>query len=148
MALDFAHHRVQAVCAVHAEVLVEANAFEKGVGGLQDFCWRVIGIYAEQHGDQAIHDEGVTFCVEYHISVFEFGMQPDLRLAPLHFVCLNLERFVHGRQVSPQVDDVRVAILPVIEELELADYFVLNLGNAFHGRGGTCQIMAFLQVYP
>ena len=55
--------------------------------------------------------------------------QPHLGLAALDLPLLGLLRLRKRRQLAAQVDDVLVAIHPVVEQRELLDQFALGVGN-------------------
>ena len=95
------------------------------VGG-EDFFGRVAREHADEHRDDAFHDYRVGISRQYHFALgIEFGIHPYAALASLDKVLGGLELFGYGGQFVAEVDDIGVAVHPVVEIAHFGDYFVL-----------------------
>ncbi len=89
-----------------------------------------------QDCDQPTHDHRVAFALEIEPCVrarpLDPGQQPDLACAALNLGGGHSERLVQGWHFSPQLDDMAIAVFPIVKELEgFGDVFE---GGRSHGR--------------
>src|SRR5690606_11082752 len=108
---------------------------EKGDGvGFGDLFDRAAGIEREEDGDEALDDHGIGFAAidKGRASVRSLrllGHEPDLRNAAMDLVSRSLVGRIEPRQPLPELDDIAVTLLPIIEK-----------GKVFGdvGEGGGC----------
>ena len=66
------------------------------------------------------------------LSLSRLGMKPNLGLAALDLVVVGSEFLREFRKPAAEVDDVLVAIHPVVEELEFLDDLPVHLLDSLH----------------
>src|SRR5262245_8604579 len=142
--MDAFHHGEEAVRALRGDVLLETQLGEDGarVGG-QYLPGRAVLVHGEQDGDQPAYDVGIAVANETQARIVSrrtvaAGGEPNLAGAAAYLVGVGSERLRKGRQAAPQLDDVAVAVLPVVEKCEIgADISKRHWsGPASHGLGG------------
>ena len=104
----------------------------KGVGG-QDLARALAGIEREEDRDQPAHDVGVAVALEGQRRAvgavrLHVGHQPDLAGAAAHLVGLGVRRLGERRQVASELDHIAVAIVPLVEQLEILND-VVDIGH-------------------
>ena len=81
------------------------------------------GIEAVQHGDETAHDHRIGIAVELEAGVRPLPLEPrhdpDLARAALDLGCGALQRLVEGRHLLAELDDIAIAVLPIVEEVEI-----------------------------
>ena len=83
----------------------------------------------EQHSDQPAHDMGVAVAeIGQHrlalVVALELARQPDLAGAALHLVGVVAVGVGKGRQRAAELDQIAVAIVPLIQQREIVDDLV------------------------
>jgi hypothetical protein len=96
--------------------------------GLQDLGRPAVVVELHQHRDQPFHDEGVAVGPEMQVRlavdpVHVVG-EPDLRHAAFDLGLFGLLRLGHRLELLAEVDDIGVAVLPIVEEGEIVDQLV------------------------
>ena len=97
-----------------------------GVDG-EDFLARAAGIEADQEGGETAHDMGVAIGPEGEGVAILAGDQPDLAHTTLDLVDVGALGLRHVRQGFSHVDEIAIALLPIVQEVELVDE-VVDLG--------------------
>src|SRR5581483_5490075 len=92
--------------------------------GAQNLVARLALIHGEEDGNEPAHDMGIAVAEELQdrscARPLPHGAgEPDLAGAAAHLVGIRPQRFGERRQRSPQLDDVAVAVLPIIEQGEV-----------------------------
>jgi hypothetical protein len=119
---DALHHRAQPVAARGAKVLQQVELFEIALDvEVEDRAWRAAVEGGEDDRDQAAHDQRVTVDREEDPTVALAPVEPHLALAAAHQQFLALLRRGKLRQFLAEVDDVAVAVFPVVEETDRLD---------------------------
>jgi hypothetical protein len=81
----------------------------------------------KEDGDQPPHDMGVAVALEAEArrgpggGAIDLGREPDLTGAAANFVRLRSRRFRQQRQGAAELDHVAIAVLPVIQKLEVRE---------------------------
>src|SRR6476620_1436159 len=109
---------------------------EDGIGGLA----RIEG---EQDGDQPSDDVGVAVAdkaqARYAVVWTDSGGEPHLTHAALHFVGGVPLGLGQGRQSPAELDDVAIAILPVLEKIKIGNDLIEVCGRlSFIRRRWSC----------
>src|SRR4029079_6914489 len=147
---DALHHGHQAIGALWGEMLLEMQQPEymRRVDA-DDVLSRLAGVEREENRDQATHDMGVAVPDEAQSRAaairIDFGREPDLAHAALHLVRCPALALAQGLTPAPALDDAAIAVLPVVEELEVGADLVesrdlARIGKRIHdsniGRNG------------
>src|SRR5262245_32355200 len=87
----------------------------------QDLLGRAALVERKQNGDQAAHDVGIAVTLKAEDGGFAgsgaaFAGKPNLAGAAAHPIGLGAQGLGQWRQGSAKLDDITVAVLPVIEE--------------------------------
>ena len=106
---------------------------ERKIGG-EDIVDRLSIKHSDKEGNHALGDDGVGVGDVVDFAVCAGGFEPDLRLAPLDQAVAGVKIFGHRRELFSETDDVFVALLPVLEEVEFVENLLLFVRNA-HGGG-------------
>lgn len=122
---DRAQHGMQPVAPRRAEMLSKADLVDESVAGIQDRLRREPGIRSEQDRDEAADNRGIADSLEVQQAIATLRAEPDLCLAALDLVLVGLKLRREFRELAPKVDDVLIAVHPVIEEFELVDDFLM-----------------------
>lgn len=112
-------HGVQPIPPCRAEMLRKADLVDESVAGAQDGLRCETGVRPQQDRDQAADNCGITGGLKVQQAVAYLRAQPNLRLAAFDLVLVRLEFLREAWQSATKVDDVLVAVHPVIEEFEL-----------------------------
>ena len=128
----------QAVRALRRQVLVEPEPAERGRRVDRDHRLRVQpGIERMQDRDQPAHDQRVRIAGEVEARARAFAVDPrhdpDLARAALDLGRRHPQRRVERRHRPAELDHVAVAVLPVVEELEVGG----DRLEAFSGQAGS-----------
>ena len=118
-------HGVQPISPCRAEMLRKADLVDESVAGAQDGLRRETGVRPQQDRDQAADNCGITGGLKVQQAIAYLRAQPNLRLAAFDLVLVRLEFLREAWQSATKVDDVLVAVHPVIEEFELVDDFLM-----------------------
>ena len=110
-------------CGVRFSRKPDAVEQSERVGG-QDLLRALAGIKRKQNGDQAAHDMGVAVAVEGERRAggavrLDMREQPDLAGAASHLVGLGVRAFGQRRQRAAELDDIAIAVVPLIEQREI-----------------------------
>ena len=124
---DRAHHRVQPVTSGRTEMLGEADLVDEGVARIKNDAGLEPGIGPQQERDQAGDNGRVAGRYQVQPSVSRLGMEPNLGLAALYLVPVSFEFLWEFGKPATEVDDVLVAIHPVVEELEFLNNLPVHL---------------------
>ena len=106
-------------------MLGKTDLVDEAVAGVQDHLRREAGVRPQQYRDQAADNRGIASGLEVQQAATKLRAQPNLCLASLDLVLVCLEFLREARELPPKVDDVLVAVHPVIEEFELVDDFLM-----------------------
>src|SRR5215470_8164097 len=123
-------------------MLTQAEPLEQRDGvGCKNVARRSARIDCEQNGDQAAHDMGVTVADErQHRTALAIGLnarrQPDLTGTTLHLVGIAPVALVERRQRSAELDDIAVAVVPLVQQGKILDDLVCRHGLASARSGG------------
>ena len=111
-------------------MVTQPELFEQsdGVGG-KDVLGAFAGVQREQDRDQSAYNMGVAVAVEAQRRAggairFHMGEQPDLAGATAHLVGFGVSAFRQRRQRAAELDDVTIAVVPLIEQGEILNDFV------------------------
>ena len=126
------HHRVQPVSPGWTEMLGQTDLVNKGVARSQDGAGLEPGICPHQERNQSGYNGRVAGRHQVQPVVSRLGMEPNLGLATLDLVLVGSELLRKFRKPAPKVDDVLVAVHPVVEELEFLDDFPVHLLDCLH----------------
>src|SRR5690349_19522287 len=125
---DALDHRVEAVAAVHRDVVLEAEALEhRARVEREDLARRAVRVQLEQQCDQALDDVRVRIAAQLEPrrrAGVQRRRQPHLRHAAAHLVRLGALGLRQRRQLAAELDQVAVALLPRPELAEVLDQFI------------------------
>src|SRR5262249_24025215 len=120
------------------EVLAQSQSIEQPdrVHG-QNVARRLARIKCEQDGDETPHDMGVAVAGEGQHRPggtvgADRGDEPNLTGATLNFVGFRSCGITNGSQSPPELDDIAVAVVPVVEQGEI----ISNLVDGRHQLSG------------
>ena len=94
--------------------------------GIQNGLRRKSRIGPQEHCDQPGDDRCIALRVKEEFSIALERPKPDLRLATFHLVLVGLALGRERGQAPAQIDEVLVAVHPVVEKLELVDDFLMD----------------------
>jgi hypothetical protein len=147
------HHRLQPVRPLWRQMFVEAKFFEQrvGVGGGYG-AGGLAGVEGEDDGDEALDDMGVRIAakLDRRVHAFAFGgLKPDLADAALHLVAFDARAVWQRFELAAEIDDIAVAVFPIIEKLEISNDVVECGGHGwdigiFGGKGNGLPSLAHL----
>src|SRR6185437_14087041 len=90
--------------------------------------WRVVGIEREQDCDQATHDMRVAVAAIFQHGILAAAVElvgyPDLADAAIYLVLEGVLGFRHRLQRAAELDDIAVAVVPLLQELEIVPDFL------------------------
>src|SRR5436190_23903423 len=128
-------------------MFAQTDAFEQFDGiGVQDLSCALARIESEQDCNQSAHNMGITIAGKsQHWAAravrAHSGVEPDLARAALNFVGMAMRRLRQRRQFAPQLNQIAIAIIPVVQDREIANDLVnvshyvqartLSLASAF-----------------
>src|SRR5580704_8381126 len=100
--------------------------------GREDFLSRLAVEKREDQRHQALDDMGVAVTLEEkpRLAVAAddpTGLEPDLARATAHLVRLALRALRQGLEAAAKVDEIAIAIVPIVEELEIGKNVVDRL---------------------
>ena len=133
---DALDHRLQAVGTLRGQMLAELEPGQYGVGiDRQDLARCLARVDRKQDRDKAADDVCVAITGERkHLIVAARGAlcgEPDLARATPHLVVVVPLGGLQGFQHAAKLDDIAVAVFPIIEEREIrAD--IVQAWNAAH----------------
>lgn len=119
-------HGVQPISPCRAEMLGKADLVDESVPGFQDGLRREAGVRPQQDRDQAADNCGIAGGLKVQQAIAHLRAQPNLRLAAFDLVLVRLEFLREVGELAPEVNDVLIAVHPVIEEFELVDDFLMD----------------------
>ena len=82
---------------------------------------RLVVVCREHHAEQPLDDERVAVHGHVHAAIVELEINPHLALAAAYLALVSFQCFWHLRQFPAEINDVLVAILPVVKEGECID---------------------------
>src|SRR5262249_29683682 len=129
VAPDALHHGHQAVRALRREVLPEVQQAEcvRSIDA-DDLLSCLARIEREENGNQPAHDVGVAIADEAQARAgavrLDLCRQPNLTHAALHLVGGRALCLGQGLKLAPELDDVAVTVLPIVEEGEIGEDLV------------------------
>lgn len=138
------HHRVQPVPPGRTEMFGQANLVNEGIARFKNGTGLKSRIGPYQECNQAGDDGRVAGGHQVQLSVSRLGMEPNLGLAALDLVVVRSELLREFGKPAAEVDDVLVAIHPVVEELEFLNNLPVHLLNRLHAPPG----LPTLGFYP
>ena len=93
---------------------------------IENVLWLAPAVQAQQQCDKSGNDGGVADGIEVQSAAVLFGDKPDLRLTATNAVFIRAQFIRKIRQTSPHVDQILIAIHPVLEHFEVFDEFLLR----------------------
>src|SRR6516164_10638192 len=129
VAPDALHHGHQAVRALRREVLPEVQQAEYVWSiDADDLLSCLARIEREENDNQPAHDVGVAIADEAQARAgavrLDLCRQPNLTHAALHLVGGRALCLGQGLKLAPELDDVAVTVLPIVEEGEIGEDLV------------------------
>ena len=122
------HHGEEAVAACGGEVAAEAYLVDEMEVGVEYFVGCVRVEDADEQRYDAFYDDGVGIGPEVHAPFpVDVGVEPYAALAAFDEAVGCLELVGQRSQGVAEVDDVAVAVHPVLDVGEFCDYFLLAL---------------------
>lgn len=123
---DAFDHGAHAIGALRGQVLFEAEFAKKAMRiGSEDFLSGSVGIKRERNSQKAAHQMRIAVaavvkrllarCVRARIQ-----LQPDLADATAHLVGVIVSGLAQRFERTPEFENIAVAILPVVQEGEIA----------------------------
>ena len=115
-------------------MLLQPQAIENRVGiDGQRLVERPAVVDGGEDGDEAAYDVRVAVGEEGEdrspVAALNVGGEPDLAGAAAHLVGVSPQRFGQRRQGAAELDQIAVAILPIVEQGEVGRY----IGCCRHG---------------
>ena len=132
--LHLCRHQVEGVGAGGSEMFLETGFVDEGKVGGENVIDRLAIEYAHEERDHAFGDDRIRVGEEVDPAVRAGGLEPNLGLAALDQSVCSVQILGHRRELFSQSDDVFVAFLPVLEEVEVVENLLLFVRNA-HGEG-------------
>src|SRR6266699_3322901 len=117
-------------------MLAQSHALEqRDRVGREDFSRALAGVDREQDRNQSAHDMGIAVAHErQHRTIPSVRAnrrrQPNLACAALHLAGLIAVPLVERREAPPQLDDIKIAVIPIVEQRKIVDDFVNGHGFA------------------
>src|SRR5262249_17354479 len=108
-------------------MFAQTHAFEQFDGiGVQDLPCALARIDSEQDRNQSAHDMGIAVAGKSQHRAADTirahsGIEPDLAGAALNLVGIAMRRLRQWRQFAPQLDQIAIAIVPVVQDRKIAD---------------------------
>ena len=125
--LDAFDHGAQTVGALWGQMLGEAEFGEDRHGiGCDDVLRSVAGIERKRQRHQSAHDMGVAVAAKRQDeTILRFlrdpRFEPNLAGAAAHLIGVIIGVLVQGLERAAKFDEIAVAILPFVQEFEIAD---------------------------
>jgi hypothetical protein len=109
-------------------MFAQTHAFEQFDGiGVQDLPCALARIDSEQDRNQSAHDMGITIAGKAARAVrAHSGVELDLARAALNLVGIAMRRLRQWRQLAPQLNQIAIAIVPVVQDRKIADDLVMS----------------------
>ncbi len=139
VAFDALDHGAHAIGALRRQMRCQPQSLEQGHRvRIENFARRLSRIEAEDEMDETAHYMGVAIAEKPQPRAFpgadDLRFQPDLTRAATHLVRFVMRRFGQGFEVAPQLDQIAVAVFPVVEKFEIADDRLEGHGVLSRGR--------------
>ena len=133
--LDARDHGSQAVGTLRRDVLGKPQLVENAaLVGARDFRGALAGKDRQNDCDETAHNMRVEVAPELQHRVgpvFVFRDNPDLAGAALHLVLRRVLGFGQRLKTAAKLDQIAVAVVPVVEKLEILDNGVdIRIGHA------------------
>ena len=96
---------------------------------IENVPWLAPAVKSQQQCDETRHDSGVADRPEIQALVPFLGHKPDLRLAAADAVGVSAQLIGKFGQAATKIDEVLVAIHPVVEKAEFLDDLPLCRGD-------------------
>ena len=133
-AADAADHGAQTIGPLRRQVFVETELLQDGFGvDRQDLGSAFARIEHHHDGDETAHDMRIGIADEFDDRIgvaVERAFQPYLADAAPDLVGGIARRFRIGLQVASKVNDIAIAIFPIIEKIEISNNVVNCLCHA------------------
>src|SRR4029077_14406002 len=128
-------HRGESVRALRRQVLGQLETPEHALRiDPNDLVRAPARVDRKEDGDPPPHDMGVAVALEAEArrgaGAIDLGREPDLTGAAANFVRLRSRRFRQRRQGAAELDHVAIAVLPVIQELEVREDVLERHGSS------------------
>src|SRR5215831_19253665 len=131
-------------------MFAQTHAFEQFDGiGVQDLPCALARIDSEQDRNQSAHDMSIAVAgksqhraagaVTAHSSI-----EPDLAGAALNLVGVAMCRLRQWRQFAPQLNQIAIAIVPVIQDPKIADDLV-NVSHCVQARTLVARVGFYIE---
>ena len=126
---DTVDERAETVRTLRGEVRPEIEPVEDrfGIGG-EDFARRLVVEERQGDRDETADDERVAVADEMEdgaaVPLLAAGGEPHLTGAAANLVRLNSISIWQGRELPPKLDDIAIAVFPIVEKLEIRDCLV------------------------
>src|SRR6516164_3672431 len=120
-------------------MFAQTHAFEQFDGiGAQDLPRALARIDSEQNCNQSAHDMGIAVAGKsQHRAAGAIrahgGVEPDLACAALNLIGIAMRRVGQRRQFAPQLNQIAIAIVPVVQDRKIADDLV-NVSHCVQAR--------------
>src|SRR6516165_5146128 len=120
-------------------MFAQTHAFEQFDGiGVQDLPGAFARIDGEQDCNQSAHDMGIAIADKsQHWAAravrAHSGVEPDLARATLNLVGIAMRRLRQRRQFAPQLNQIAIAIVPVVQDRKIAED-LLNVSHCVQAR--------------
>src|SRR5262249_4546358 len=133
------HHGTETIRALRREMFAQTHAFEQFDGiAVQDLPCALARIDSEQDRNQSAHDMSIAVAGKSQDRAAgairaHSGIEPDLAGAALNLVGIDMRRLRQWRQFAPQLDQIAIAIVPVVQDPKIADDLV-NVSHCVQAR--------------
>ena len=113
-------------------MVAQPNSVDEVEVGIDDVLWLLSTEHPDEHRHDALDDDGVAVGTIGDHTVAVLCVEPQAALASVNEIVGGLLALVERFKRVSQINDVGIAVHPVVHVTELLYYFVLQLIDIAH----------------